>query len=318
MGSVFIESNLFDILRSENSIDAEIIEIEKNIITAESEYGCIVVLNDRNYIGPMSIAVEEVLNFKEHGIRESDNLALNADSLEIGNRVSIDISKIEPVDLRVQFKEKKMDEAVMSENLLKLEEQLYILGKRSGMLPVVFNIGDYIKDLESGTEFRMYNNMYSSLIFTRVLSLFEKLIQGRFEKAEHCVKDIIDIGTENNNYSNGFLLGILSAFVYGGKTYGLNEDGIVTLNESLIKGVSIDTQNLYHNMLMESVDGGSPKAILTVLEVILFNEDDEILENAVKELLKIDSISGTDVLCGIYFGLRLLEKEKFRESIESL
>ncbi len=318
MGSVFMESNLFDIIRNENSIDAEIVEIEKNIITAESEYGCIVILNDKNYIGPMSIAAEDVTSFKEYSIRESDKLVLNIDSLAINNKFSIDLSKVESVDLRIQFKEEKMNEDRMSKNLFKLEEQLYILGKRSGMLPVIFNIGDYIKDLESGTGLKMYNNMYTSLIFTRVLSLFEKLIQGRFEKAEHCVKDIIDFGTENNNYSNGFLLGILSAFVYGGKTYGLNEEGIVNLNESLIKGVSMDTANLYHNMLMESVDGGSPKAILTVIEMILFNDDDEKLKIAIKELLKIDSISGTDVLCGIYFGLKVLRKEKFRESINSL
>lgn len=315
MESVFIESNLHGILENKLKIEADIIELEKDIITAESEHGIILILNDFDCIGPMSLAIEDIEDFKEFGIREKDKIILEKDSLKIDKRLKLEIAEYNVVDLRHQFNEDDIDYDRIKDNLIYVEEILYEHGKRGGMLPVVFNIGDFIRDLESRTGLKMYNNMYTSFMLPKIISLFEKLIQGRFDKAEICIKDLIDVGTENNNYSNGFLLGMMSSFVYGGRGYELDSESIVKLNEHLMKCVSIDKANLYHNMLIESSDGGSPTIILRAIESIIYEENKKDMMGSLAGLLRINIASGTDVLCGIYFGFRLLEKDKFRDSI---
>ncbi len=321
MCSIFMELGLKNFLREkECGFEMEIEEIGENIMIAEKEGNFIVFVNEKICLGPMGIAIEDIKSFKMLELKEGDNIKVDKECIFFSDAENIDISDAEIVDLRLSQNLGTLSHKKVRTNLLHIEEFLYNYGKRSGMLPVLFNIGDYIGEFKTESDLKMYNNMYTSLIYPKMISLFEKLIQGRFEKVEFCIRDLIEFGTENNEYSNGFLLGLMTSLIYGGMAYGVNMDGAVMLNRHLMKGIeSVNrTENFYTSILNEAVDGGSPKIIKDIIESTITETDSEVLDEELRHLIKFDKLSGTDIICGVYTGIRLMEKDKFRNSIDKL
>ncbi|MDO5708161.1 MAG: hypothetical protein Q4P31_05970 [Andreesenia angusta] len=319
MGSIFMDLGLKEFLRDKDfSIQAEIIELEEKFMIARVENDFVIFVNEEKYLGPMTMAVEDIDDFRTIKIKEGDTVSFKNNHLILSKEKDIDYSDVEVIDIRLTEKMEVFSEQIVEKNLLHLEEFLYRYGGRTGMIPIIFNLGDYIKELKPASNIKMYNNMYTSLIYPRFISLFEKLIQGRFDKVEFCTRDIIEFGTENNEHSNGFLLGLLTSFVYGGQSYDIDKRGIIALNELLMNWIDEKTENLYKNILIEAIDGGSHNIISSVVIKIVSESDFDSLDKDLKQLLLFDRFSGTDIIGGIYMGIKLLEQNRFRESLKNL
>lgn len=320
MRSIFLELGLKELLEKRNYfLITMIVDINEKVIITELEGNFIVFVNEKKYLGPMSIAIQSINDFRELGLKLDDRVKFQDKKLYFGNEIVIDISNYQVVDLRFDDRYKRLCEETIKKNLFHIEEFLYRCGKRNGIMPIIFNLGEYISEFKTVSNLNMHNNMYTSLIYTRMISLFEKLIKGRFEKIEYCIRDIIEIGTENNEYSSGFLLGIMTCIIYAAKAYGLDEEGAIKLNRYFLNGLDISNkENIYTTFLIEAADGGSPKILKNIVNSIVSENNIEVLDEKLKNLMRFDKIAGTDIICGIYMGMRLLEKEKFRISINNL
>ena len=75
MGSIFMDLGLKEFLRDKDfSIQAEIIELEEKFMIARVENDFVIFVNEEKYLGPMTMAVEDIDDFRTIKIKEGDTV----------------------------------------------------------------------------------------------------------------------------------------------------------------------------------------------------------------------------------------------------
>lgn len=316
MDKIYIESNLKRNIFFGNVFKARVIKISDDFIIASSEEKNICIAKDKSDIKYSALTIEGIPDFCEMDITLGDKLTIDADSIKIGTQILIKMKDYDVIGMKssLEFKPQP-NEKLTADNLRELEECICRYGKCQGISPIIYNIGDYIKELETYSKIQVHNSMYTSLIFTRMISLLEKLVQGKFENIETFVEDIIKFGSESNNSSKEFICGMIAVFIYGDFGYEINHENIINFNKQFIDrfNMSVEEDSAFCNIFEKSVQG--EKQIISLIGNITRSSDVEVIKSSVKLILDLNCVSGTDFLSGIYMGFRVLEKEKFRNSI---
>lgn len=311
----YIDYSLKQYIDIKGTVKGRIAEISGEVFAVLADGNLIYFVKDERYISPMSVVVEESDSFKVNGISINDEVTFSSEKISIGEKLSMDIRCTEVLSLNFEELSENGSEEVLESNLRVVEDCIYSNGKHEGIAPVVFEIGEYVNAYRNYLDITVHNNLYTSLIFDKMIKFMDKMASGEIEGIWNYSGEIIGLGPGITPSSNDFLCGLMNTLIYGGKFFGLSNPKVHRFNEELLLGLEHKRDRISHYIMRSSIYGKTQKIVAEVVSDMFSLKDEELFRSKLRALIKFGDITGTDMLCGIYIGYRTLQSKKFREKL---
>ena len=316
MQSNYISLDLIEKLDNGETIEGFVSSVHNTLFTVMTDQDeLIYFLNNKRYMSPMSIVLEDLGSFKDFNLTQDTKVSINKTNILIdSHKIEIELSGAKSWNPQLELLILDTDESIIDKNLLTTEESVYKHGKHEGFAPLIFNIGEYIEELKSLSSFKIHNNLYSSFIFGKVIEFLYDLINNNGRDASKHVSEFIGFGPGLTPSSDDFLCGFMSSITYFSEYYGLDSEKALEFNKRLLGDVELNNSEISHSLLNHYSSGKSQKMIKNLINSIIYERDSEEMTQSVKEAISFGDISGTDMVCGIYIGTRLIRSEKFKKN----
>ena len=283
------------------------------VITDDKEL--IYFLNNKKYIAPMSIVLEDLGSFKDFNLSSDTKVLFDHTHIMIdAHKIDIETQKAKAWNPGIELLLKETSEDIIDNNLLIIEEGIYKHGKYEGFAPLIFNIGDYIEELKSFSDFQIHNNLYSSFISEKIIEFIFDMVNDKLDDLPTYVCEFIGFGPGITPSSDDFLCGFMIAIIYFADYYDLALDKAYSFNEKLLSEIELDKRKISHDLLDHYSKGYGQKMVKNLLNSIMYETEKEKICQHIRQTISFGDISGTDMICGIYLGIRLIRSEKFKEN----
>ena len=307
--------DLMNRLDSNNQLEGNISSVYKCLFTVITEEDDLIYfLNNKKYIAPMSVVLEDIGSFKDLNLTQDTNFIFKKYKITIdSHKIEIEIDNCLPWDASPSLPSKETSEEIIKNNLLTLEEGIFKHGKHEGIAPLIFNIGEYIEELKPLSEMNIHNNLYSSFISNRIIEFIFEIVDKDIGNISNTVKEFIGFGPGVTPSSDDFLCGFMNSLVYIGMYYNLDLEKIYELNKDMISKVEINKEEISHDLIISSAEGKAQKMIINLIHSVMYEEDREEVCQSIREAISFGDMSGTDMVCGIYLGIRLVTNKNIRD-----
>lgn len=307
--------NLKNKLDKSEQIEGYISYVSNSIFTVLTEENDLIYfLNNKKYISPMSIVLEDIGSFKDLNLSTDTKVMFDKDKIIIdSHKIDIELENCLTWNSNPRLLSQKSTEKIISNNLLIIEEGIFKYGKHEGIAPVIFNIGEYIEELKSLSDMKIHNNLYSSFISNKIIEFMFRIVNKDIENISITTKNFIGFGPGITPSSDDFLCGFMTSIVYFGMYYDLDLEKIYDLNKDMISEIEINEEEISHNLLKHCVKGNTQKMITNLMLSIIYESDEEEVSQSLREAISFGDMSGTDMVCGIYLGIRLMVNENIRQ-----
>lgn len=281
------------------------------VITEENEL--IYFLNNKKYIAPMSVVLEDLCSFEDLNLTpdtkvifEKNNIIIDSHKIEIG------LDSAETWDPKIELLLLDSSEELIDQNLLIVEEGVFKHGKYEGFAPLIYNIGDYIDELKTISNIKIHNNLYSSFISEKIIEFVFEIVNDDWEHISETTSEFLGFGPGLTPSSDDFLCGFMISWIYMGEYYNLDLEKIYDFNKTLLDDVVLDREEMSHNLLSHYSKGKTQKMIKQFINSMLYETDSEEMCQSMREAISFGDISGTDIVCGIYLGTRIIRLERIK------
>lgn len=283
-----------------------------NIVLENDEL--ITVLSNEKAMSPNSILLNKKINFTDLGLLQGLEIAISEKQIAFNNiKFSIGLTNAKAWDSTPHFSYNKALEADIF-NKLKLMENLILKhGKLEGIAPVLFNAGK-IND-----EYKLFGNMYTEMnqysifIIHRLLKFLDDVSSNQIDRIHDSAKQIIGFGPGLTPSMDDLISGLMLSLVYLSHHYNLDQNKVMRLNECVAQTALNKTTRVSEEMLKLSSVGETSEANREFLISLLSNSSEREFTNKFMDVVNFGDTSGTDMLCGIYFGSKMLLNEKNKE-----
>lgn len=315
MQASYMCKNLMERLDNGEPLEGHISSVFKSLFTViTDEDELIYFLNNKKYIAPNSVVLEDIDTFKDLNLTQDTKVIFNKDKIVIdSHKIEIELDNCQPWDPTPCLLDRESSNTIITENLLTVEECIFKHGKYEGIAPLVFNIGNYIEELRPLSDLDIHNNLYSSFISNKIIDFIYEIMDNDITHISISVEEFIGFGPGVTPSSDDFLCGFMNALVYFGIYYNLDIDKIYEFNKNMISRIDIDSQDISHDLLLHSTKGEAQKMIVNLIQSILYESDAEEVCQSVREAISFGDMSGTDMVCGVYLGTRVLGNEKVKK-----
>lgn len=283
------------------------------VVTDDKEL--IYFLNNKKYMAPMSMVLEDLGSFKDFNLSTNTKVLFENSHITIdGHKIDIETKKAKAWNPCVELLLKDTSESMVDNNLLIIEEGVYKHGKYEGFAPLIFNIGEYIDELKSFSDLNIHNNLYSSFISEKIIEFIFDLVHDNTGNLPSTVAEFIGFGPGITPSSDDFLCGFMVSLIYFAKYYDLDLEKVYRFNTRLLSEIDLDKRNISHNLLFHYSKGKDQRMVKNLINSIMYETEKEKLCQHIRETISFGDISGTDMICGIYLGARLIRGESFKKN----
>lgn len=311
----YISLDLVDKLNKKEIIEGKISSVFPTLFTVITNDGDLIYfLNNKKYIAPMSIVLEDLGSFKDFNLSTDTRVKFENKYIMIeANRIEIELDCAESWNPEIELQVKETSEDIIDKNLSLIEEGVYKHGKYEGFAPLIYNIGEYIDELKPFTDHKIHNNLYSSVISGKIIEFIFDIINDNLKNISKDVSNFIGYGPGVTPSSDDFLCGFMIALMYLGKYYGLDLSKIYEFNENLISDIDLDKRQMSHNLLYHYSKGESQKMVKSLINNLIYEKEREETCKTIRETICFGDISGTDMICGVYIGSRIIRMNDFQK-----
>lgn len=282
------------------------------VITQEDEL--VYFLNNKKYMAPMSIVLEDLGSFKDLNLTPDTKVIFEHDKIIIdSHHIEIELDDTESWSADVEFVGSQTSEDAIDKNLMTIEEGVYKHGKYEGFAPLIFNIGQYIEELKPISNLNIHNNLYSSFISEKIIEFVFEIVNDDMEHIGQTTAEFLGFGPGITPSSDDFLCGFMISLIYFGTYYKLDLEKIYKFNQILLSEVELGREEMSHDLLVHYSKGKGQKMIKNLINSILFENDKEEMCQSIRETISFGDISGTDMLCGVYVGARLIKSKNIKK-----
>ena len=312
----YISLDLIDKLREKKIIEGKISSVLPTLFTVITDDGDLIYfLNNKKYIAPMSIVLEDLGSFKDFNLSRDTKVKFENKYIMIdSHRIEIELDCAQSWNPEMELLLKETSEDIIDKNLSLIEEGVYKHGKYEGFAPLIYNIGDYIEELKSFTDLKIHNNLYSSFISERIIEFVFDVVNNDIDHISKDVCQFIGFGPGITPSSDDFLCGFMIALIYLGKYYDLDLSKVCKFNEDLISQIDLDKKLMSHNLLFHYSKGDSQKMIKNLINSLIYEPTREETCKHIREAISFGDISGTDMVCGVYIGTRIIRLDSFKKN----
>lgn len=314
MRAKYMDIGLKEYIENKNRLEGVVAELSSHGFLVTTENNLVYFLTDERYISPMSLVFEE--GEPRTKISVNEKVYFSKDVIIVGfEEHKIWLENTEILELNGISMPESYDREILDENIRVLEDCIYSNGKHEGFAPLIFNIGDYVGELKNYRKVEVHNNLYTSVTFDDVIAFMEKLVSGDIDNIWKYSTDIIGFGPGITPSSNDFICGMMNTLVYAADYYGISKRKVYRLNEEFLLGTNMDSEKVSHYMMQRSIYGKTQKAVIKVIKYTMVERDRDKYVKSIRELIQFGDITGTDILCGVYYAFRVLESERFIEKL---
>ena len=315
MQANYMSRDLIDKLKQGKLTEGYISSVFSTLFTVLTQEGeLIYFLNNKKYMSPMSIVVEDLGSFKDLNLTPDTKVIFEQDKISIdSHKIEIELDDAETWSSDIELLSSKTTERLIDSNLKIIEESVYKHGKYEGFAPLIFNIGQYIDELKPLSDLTINNNVYSSFISEKIIEFVFEIVNDDMEHIGKTSSEFLGFGPGLTPSSDDFLCGFMIALVYFGTYYKLDLEKIYKFNQILLSETEMDKEEISHDLLKHYAEGRSQKMIKILVNSVLFEEDEEEMCQSIRETISYGDISGTDMVCGVYVGGRLIKNESIKK-----
>lgn len=275
-----------------------ILEEEDNLIS--------ILFNDKPMY-PLSITIENQNSFLGLGINHGTEVIINDKQIVFRDLdLEIDLTDAEIWSGKFVVGETPVSEKDVIEKLYFIENYIYQFGNHGGLAPLIFNLETYIKELKPFKELDLKMNFYCLFILEKFLNFITTVKTGDKKEISKATNEIIGFGPGLTPSIDDLISGFMLALIYLGSYYGHNTQKAVELNRAIINGVGDRTTKISKKMLEFASYGETSEDINMLLKTIFYKPINNNFNKRIANILSLGETSGTDLLCGIYLGCKIM------------
>lgn len=276
-----------------------------NIITRENEL--ISVLTFEKPMAPMSVLIKEKKGLYSLGITQGMEVVLSKSTIsfkDVNRNIDLEKSKIWNSTPSFDFTKDQV------ENILKkieiIEDFIFKHGKLEGIASIVFNIGEYLNEIDSFIKRDIPLDEYGKFIIKRFVNYLKAVKDKDFKNISSATRDIIGFGPGLTPSTDDFVSGLMVSSIYLSEYSNLNIEESILFNKEMVKDIQNRTTIVSENMLKFASVGEVYETVRNLMITILSKSDEKNLVEIMDQIVEFGHTSGTDILCGVYIGSRLM------------
>ncbi|MTI69063.1 MAG: DUF2877 domain-containing protein [Firmicutes bacterium] len=282
-----------------------------NIVLENNDF--ITILSSEKSITPNSILLNKKIDFLKLEINQGSKTYISSNSIVIDDiGICIEFNNAKEWDPSPLFSYEKASESEILHKLEILEKLIYKYGKLEGIAPVLSNVGTLNKDYKLFSNTKIEMNEYSIFIIHRLEKFLKYISNNEIDKISDATKQIIGFGPGLTPSMDDLISGLMLSLVYLIDYYDLDNMKTLNINKLIISEVLNKTTRVSEEMLKSSSIGECMKDYRNFIISLLSDSNGEELKEKFINAIKFGDTSGTDTICGIYFGFRTLLNKKNR------
>lgn len=314
MNVIEICKDVINNIDTNGNITGEVLSVYSgafNVISEDDEL--ISILSKEKSIAPNSILLKQKTDFIKLGIFKGMKIIISKDEIIIPDiTLYIKNSKAKIWDSGKYRETKDISEDRLISKLQLLENLIYEFGNLDGIAPIIFNLERLNKDYKLYTKVDVGLNQYSSFIIERI-NIFLKIL-SRFEKYKlpFIVNRLVGFGPGLTPSVDDFIAGVMLSLEYSTGVYDLNEKKVRIINKKIFECSLGRTTKVSEEMLKHACVGKTTRFNKDFIISLLTDCDEKVLKDNFIKVINFGDTSGTDMVCGIYIGFRMLLNIKNR------
>lgn len=276
-----------------------------NVITCDNSI--VTILRPDKSMSPNSIKVIDNISFLSLGMKRGEKVEFNKDYMSLINKeIKIYYDKSirwnsEPNLVFVREKKKTLEEKL---NLVGLFLQKS--GNRDGILPLLNTLDVVIEDIQVVLDKDYRLNKSEEFIYKRFIDFIKAFKNNKLDEISGLTKKIIGFGSGLTPSMDDFICGLMVANIYLTYFLDLNMDLAYKINYEIVKNIDNKTTKISEEMLKWSSKAKVSQDIRELLVSLLSTEDKKDIIKKISKVADFGNSSGTDILCGIYIGSKIL------------
>ena len=286
---------------------AEIHSIFKSTINIISEDGKFIpiVINNKP-MSPFSIKLDKILDFNEINIAIGEKIIFKDKYLQ-GENIRIKYDQAKLWDNKVDLKNKIDSLINVIIKLDRVKEYILSEGNKDGIYGLMqFIPYDLCEEVKNNLD---PTHLFIKERFIKFINAFE---HSNLEDINELSRKIIGFGPGLTPSMDDFISGIMIANIYVTHMLNSNIENSYKLNAEIVRDIENKTTRVSEEMLKQASIGESNEDIRSLI-ISIVNKDNHSLDQLLKRVISFGHSSGTDILCGIYIGCKILinkHKEK--------
>lgn len=254
-------------------------------------------------IGPKTALINENINFIDLKILQNMVVKKKKDEMaieELGIEFLYQLREIWDSSPELDYKKISTDELYYKMN--RLERIIFIDGDPDSISPIVFDLKsdfEWLGDIE--THPIGFTDKHMNFIVVRIKNLLDAVEKDLWGDVDDLAKSVIGFGPGLTPASDDFVLGLMTGLLYSSRNY--NKD--IEAHQHFVKLINGRTTDISYEGLINASIGKVNQVVKEAVLSILSNCSTEEMTDKVDELIKIGQTSGTDILTGIFLGIKI-------------
>jgi len=308
MNAQKICNKVLEEISEEDTIIGQIHSVFKracNIITKNGEI--ISILSGEKSMAPMSILLNKEFDFIASGFTQGGKVISGKGNIIIKDleyRINLKMAKI--WDSTPVFSYTKDNSTEILRKLDKMEKCIFDIGNLEGIAPILIRFGGITEDFQTSNMMETPLNKYCQFIGDSLERFIYLVMTRDIERIPEASKHIIGFGPGLTPAVDDFICGLMTSLIYMAEYLGRDVSDIYELNRSIVGQIENRTTKISEEMLKLASVGKMTEDIGAFLISLLSPVKEKIFINNIKKVLEFGSTSGTDTLCGIYMGCRIM------------
>ena len=300
---IIVASDDFDQVFQSDYFIGRVHSVFNNVINLKINDEMLTIGNVNTGIGPKTALIDEQISFLDLEIQQNMVVEKKTDEM-----------LIEQLDMKFLYQPREIWDSSPELDYIKvstdelhyklnnLERIIFANGDPDSISPIVFDLRSDFKWLGDIDAYPIeFTDKHMNFIVGRIKNLLNAVEKDLWGDVDDLAKSVIGFGPGLTPASDDFVLGLMTGLLYSGRNYMRD----VELHQHFVKLINGRTTDVSYEGLVNASRGKVNQVIKEAALSILSNCSTEVMTDKVDKLIKIGQTSGTDILTGIFIGIKL-------------
>ncbi len=300
---IIVASDGFDQIFQSDYFIGRVHSVFNNVINLKINGEMLTIGNVKIGIGPKTALIDEQINFSDLKIQQNMVVEKKNDEMlieEIDMKFLYQPREIWDSSPELDYIKVSTDELYYKLN--NLERIIFANGDPDSISPIVFDLRSDFKWL-GGIETHPieFTDKHMNFIVGRIKDLLNAVEKDVWDDVDDLAKSVIGFGPGLTPASDDFVLGLMTGLLYSSRNYMRD----IKSHQHFIELINGRTTDVSYEGLVNASKGKVNQVVKEAVLSILSNCSIEEMTDKVDKLIKIGQTSGTDILTGIFLGIKL-------------
>jgi len=282
-----------------------------NILTSNSQF--ITVLSSSKPMSPNAIKLQDDVSFLKLGIKSGMKVSFTDRYAYLEKlNIFLNYGKAKKWSGIPAFPAFKDSEENVNRKMKIIKDFLMKKGSAEGIIPLLSTLKERVNDFELTLSDNRPLNSGEQFVKERFLDFIEAYIKEQKEQIGDKIIKIIGFGAGLTPSVDDFICGLMISRVYLFNYFNKDFNEAIDFNEQMIKKVDGKTTRVSEEMLKLCAKGEVNENIRSLMLSLTSNTSQDKFEINLDLVASFGETSGTDIICGVYIGSKILFNQYIR------